>query len=92
MSELKGFFHAAATERQASRSQVLKRKCPAVFVTYHKVDLDVIGDVFKAFEADYNLVLCVVQVAQMEYNDLITSLYGETNNILSTIHLYCSDQ
>lgn len=45
-----------------------------VFVTYHKLDLEVIYLILKAFEADQDLVLGVVQIAQMEYNDLITFL------------------
>lgn len=49
-----------------------------VFLTYHKLNLDVICDIFKAFEAHHNLVLGVVQVAQMQYNDLIAILWGET--------------
>lgn len=55
-----------------------KQKQTKVFLTYHKLNLDVICDIFKAFEAHCNLVLGVVQVAQMQYNDLIAILWGET--------------
>ena len=47
---------------------------PASVCTYHELDLDFICDIFKALEADDNLVLSVVQIAQMEHNDLITFL------------------
>lgn len=55
-----------------------RRKILPVFVTHHKLDFDFICDIFKAFEADHDLVLGVVQIAQMEHNDLITLLYRET--------------
>lgn len=45
-----------------------------VFVAYHKLDIDFIRDIFKAFEGDHDLVLGIVQIAQMEHNDLITFL------------------
>lgn len=51
------------------------------FVTYHELNSDIIRDVFKAFEADLDLVLGVVQKAQMEHNDLITFLQGETKTL-----------
>lgn len=50
-----------------------KRILP-VFFTYHKLDFDFIRDIFKAFEADHDLVPGVVQIAKMEHNDFITYL------------------
>lgn len=44
------------------------------FVTYHELNSDIICYIFKAFEADLDLVLGAVQIAQMEHNDLITFL------------------
>lgn len=43
-------------------------------VTYHKLDPDFICDIFKAFKADHDLVLGVVQISQMQHDDLITFL------------------
>ncbi len=62
-----------------------RRKILPVSVTYHKLDFDFICDIFKALEADNDLVLGVVQIAQMEDNDLITLLYGETKKNNCTI-------
>lgn len=41
--------------------------------THHKFD---VRHVVQAFEADRNLIASVVQVAQMDYDDLITLLHG----------------
>lgn len=44
------------------------------FSTYHKCDLDSIRYVFETLEADFDPVLSVVQVTQMQHDDLITFL------------------
>lgn len=51
--------------------------------TYHKLNADVICDIFQAFEADFNPILGVVQVAQMQQDDLVTFLEVENGFILS---------
>ena len=44
---------------------------------YHKRDVsDVIREVLQAFQGNVDLVLGVVQVAQVHHNDLITTLLG----------------
>lgn len=43
-------------------------------LTYHKLNTDVICDIFQAFEADFNPILGVVQIAQMQHDDLVTIL------------------
>lgn len=45
-----------------------------VLVTYHELQLDVICDIFQSFKVDHDLVLSVVQIAQVESNDVITFL------------------
>ena len=53
----------------------MKKNPACVFlITYHKLDLDFICDVFQALETDHNLVLGVVEITQMENNNLITFL------------------
>lgn len=51
--------------------------------THHKLDLNVIRDVFQASEADRDLVLGVVQIAQVEHDDVIAFLQegGERHRI-----------
>lgn len=51
-----------------------EKKISKGFLTYHKLNLDFIGNIFKAFEADRNLIFGVVQITQMEHDDLVTFL------------------
>lgn len=43
-------------------------------LTYHKLNADVIRDIFQASEADPHPVLGVVQIAQMQHDDLVALL------------------
>lgn len=52
----------------------IKRNRKWVISTHHKFNLDFIGDVFKALEADSNPIPSVVQVTQVQDNDLIAFL------------------
>lgn len=56
--------------------------------TYHKLNTDVICDIFQAFEADFNPILGVVQVAQMQQDDLVTFLEVENRFILPASHFF----
>lgn len=48
--------------------------------THHKVELKVVaGDIIQALEADRYLIPSVVQVAQVDYDDLLTLLHGGGN-------------
>ena len=42
--------------------------------TYHKINLEVIRDILKTFEAHSDLIAGVVQVPKVHYDDLITCL------------------
>lgn len=57
-------------------------------LTYHKLNTDVICDIFQAFEADLNPILGVVQIAQMQHDDLVTFLDVENEFILPASHFF----
>ena len=48
--------------------------------TYHKINLEVIRNILKAFEANSNLIAGVVQVPEVHYDDLITRLHWGWRN------------
>lgn len=55
-------------------------------MAYHKFDTDVISDIFQAFEADFNPILGVVQIAQMQHDDLVTCLEVENGFIQASLN------
>ena len=60
--------------------------------TYHKINLEVIRNILKAFEANSNLIAGVVQVPKVHYNDLITRLHRgkkQTTSVVLELKLFC---
>lgn len=55
-------------------------------LTYHKLNTDVIRDIFQAFEADLNPILGVVQIAQMQHDDLVAFLEVENESARLSIY------